>query len=287
MSKKKKGLGKGLSALFGDQEKSAPTKDISLTPIKASISNLNRNNYQPRINFDEAKLDELASSIKKNGIIQPIAVRPSKNEDNTYDIIAGERRWLAAQKAGLHEIPVVVTDADDLKSLEFAIVENVQRHDLNPLEEAQGYKRLIDEFQYDQDKVSKFIGKSRSYISNSLRLLNLPKEVLDFVEQKKITAGHAKILVGLDNAVFLANKFIEKKLSVRQAENLVKIFRKTKRNTSSKVDSNIRDLENSISEKIGLSVSIKNNKNNKGTISFYYKELDQLNKIIDIIKSGY
>ena len=217
-----------------------------------------------------------------------MCIRDRSNMNNSkYEIIAGERRWLAAQKAGLHDIPVVVTDADDLKSLEFAIVENVQRHDLNPLEEAQGYKRLIDEFAYDQDKVSKFIGKSRSYISNSLRLLNLPKEVLDFVEQKKITAGHAKILVGLDNAVFLANKFIEKKLSVRQAENLVKIFRKTKRNTTSKVDSNIRDLENSISEKIGLSVSIKNNKNNKGTISFYYKELDQLNKIIDIIKSGY
>ena len=232
-------------------------------------------------------LEELANSIRKNGIIQPIAVRHSKSSSGKYEIVAGERRWLAAQKAGLHEIPVVVTDADDLKSLEFAIVENVQRHDLNPLEEAQGYKRLIDEFAYDQDKVSKFIGKSRSYISNSLRLLNLPKEVLDFVEQKKITAGHAKILVGLENAVFLANKFIEKKLSVRQAENLVKIFRKTKRNTSRKVDSNIRDLENSISEKIGLSVSIKNNKNNKGTISFYYKELDQLNKIIDIIKSGY
>ena len=182
---------------------------------------------------------------------------------------------------------MVVTEADDLRSLEFAIVENVQRHDLNPLEEAQGYKRLIDEFSYDQDKVSKFIGKSRSYISNSLRLLNLPKEVLDFVEQKKITAGHAKILVGLDNAAFLANKFIEKKLSVRQAENLVKTFRKTKRNTSTKVDSNIRNLENSISEKIGLSVSIKNNKKNKGSISFYYKELDQLNKIIDIINSGY
>jgi len=284
---KKKGLGRGLSALFGDVKVESEKKEEKSQQIKVSISNLNRNRYQPRYSFDEQKLDELAQSIKKNGIIQPIAVRKDKNDPEKYEIIAGERRWLAAQKAGLHEIPVVVTDADDLKSLEFAIVENVQRHDLNPLEEAQGYKRLIDEFAYDQDKVSKFIGKSRSYISNSLRLLNLPKEVLDFVEQKKITAGHAKILVGLDNATFLANKFIEKKLSVRQAENLVKIFRKSKRNTSSKVDSNIRDLENSIAEKIGISVSIRNNKNNKGTISFYYKELDQLNKIIDIIKSGY
>ena len=280
MNKIKKGLGRGLSSLIGETKVEDKTNNLSLAEIVP-------NKYQPRKNFDEENLNDLVNSIKERGVIQPIIVRKSNTNNSKYEIIAGERRWLAAQKAGLHEIPVVVTDADDLKSLEFAIVENVQRHDLNPLEEAQGYKRLIDEFAYDQDKVSKFIGKSRSYISNSLRLLNLPKEVLDFVEQKKITAGHAKILVGLDNATFLANKFIEKKLSVRQAENLVKIFRKTKRNTSSKVDSNIRDLENSISEKIGLSVSIKNNKNNKGTISFYYKELDQLNKIIDIIKSGY
>jgi len=280
MNKIKKGLGRGLSSLIGETKVEDKTNNLSLAEIVP-------NKYQPRKNFDEENLNDLVNSIKERGVIQPIIVRKSNTNNSKYEIIAGERRWLAAQKAGLHEIPVVVTDADDLKSLEFAIVENVQRHDLNPLEEAQGYKRLIDEFQYDQDKVSKFIGKSRSYISNSLRLLNLPKEVVDFVEQKKITAGHAKILVGLDNATFLANKFIEKKLSVRQAENLVKIFRKTKRNTSSKVDSNIRDLENSISEKIGLSVSIKNNKNNKGTISFYYKELDQLNKIIDIIKSGY
>ena len=280
MNKIKKGLGRGLSSLIGETKVEDKTNNLSLAEIVP-------NKYQPRKNFDEENLNDLVNSIKERGVIQPIIVRKSNTGNSKYEIIAGERRWLAAQKAGLNEIPVVVTDADDLKSLEFAIVENVQRHDLNPLEEAQGYKRLIDEFAYDQDKVSKFIGKSRSYISNSLRLLNLPKEVLDFVEQKKITAGHAKILVGLDNAVFLANKFIEKKLSVRQAENLVKIFRKTKRNTTSKVDSNIRDLENSISEKIGLSVSIKNNKNNKGTISFYYKELDQLNKIIDIIKSGY
>ena len=280
MNKIKKGLGRGLSSLIGETKVENKTNNLSLAEIVP-------NKYQPRKNFDEENLNDLVNSIKERGVIQPIIVRKSNTSNSKYEIIAGERRWLAAQKAGLHEIPVVVTDADDLKSLEFAIVENVQRHDLNPLEEAQGYKRLIDEFAYDQDKVSKFIGKSRSYISNSLRLLNLPKEVLDFVEQKKITAGHAKILVGLDNATFLANKFIEKKLSVRQAENLVKIFRKTRRNTSSKVDSNIRDLENSISEKIGLSVSIKNNKNNKGTISFYYKELDQLNKIIDIIKSGY
>ena len=280
MNKIKKGLGRGLSSLIGETKVENKTNNLSLADIVP-------NKYQPRKNFDEENLNDLVNSIKERGVIQPIIVRKSEKNNLKYEIIAGERRWLAAQRAGLREIPVVVTDADDLKSLEFAIVENVQRHDLNPLEEAKGYKRLIDEFAYDQHKVSKFIGKSRSYISNSLRLLNLPKEVLNFIEQKKITSGHAKILVGLDNAVFLANKFIEKKLSVRQAENLVKIFKKPKGSTLNKADSNIRDLENSISEKIGLNVSIKNNKYNKGTISFYYKELDQLNKIIDIIKSGY
>ncbi|MFL2896907.1 MAG: ParB/RepB/Spo0J family partition protein [Candidatus Pelagibacter sp.] len=280
MNKIKKGLGRGLSSLIGETKVENKTNNLSLSEIMP-------NKYQPRKNFDEENLNDLANSIKERGVIQPIIVRKSNLENSKYEIIAGERRWLAAQKAGLHEIPVVVTDADDLKSLEFAIVENVQRHDLNPLEEAQGYKRLINEFSYDQDKVSKFIGKSRSYISNSLRLLNLPKEVLSYVEQKKITAGHAKILVGLENALFLANKFIEKKLSVRQAENLVKILRKSNKNVSKRLDPNILQLENSISDKIGLSVSIKNSKNNKGVISFYYKELDQLNKIIDLIKSGY
>ena len=280
MNKIKKGLGRGLSSLIGETKVENKTNNLSLSEIMP-------NKYQPRKNFDEENLNDLANSIKERGVIQPIIVRKSNLENSKYEIIAGERRWLAAQKAGLNEIPVVVTDADDLKSLEFAIVENVQRHDLNPLEEAQGYKRLIDEFSYDQEKVSKFIGKSRSYISNSLRLLNLPKEVLNYVEQKKITAGHAKILVGLENASFLANKFIEKKLSVRQAENLVKVLRKSKKNSIKKTDPNILELENSISDKIGLSVSIKNSKNNKGVISFYYKELDQLNKIIELIKSGY
>jgi len=280
MNKIKKGLGRGLSSLIGETRVENKTNNLGLSEIVPS-------KYQPRKNFDEENLNDLVNSIKERGVIQPIIVRKSNSENSKFEIIAGERRWLAAQRAGLHEIPVVVADVDDLKSLEFAIVENVQRHDLNPLEEAQGYKRLIDEFSYDQEKVSKFIGKSRSYISNSLRLLNLPKEVLSYIEQKKITAGHAKILVGLDNAVFLANKFIEKKLSVRQAENLLKVIKKSGQNKTPNIDPNIQELENSISEKIGLSVSIKNNKNNKGVISFYYKELDQLNKIIDIIKSRY
>jgi ParB-like partition proteins len=194
---------------------------------------------------------------------------------------------MAAQRAGLHNVPVVITEADDLKSLEFSIVENVQRHDLNPLEEAQGYKRLIDEFSYDQEKVSKFIGKSRSHITNSLRLLTLPLDVIKLIETQKLTAGHAKILVGLENANFIANKIIEKKLSVRQAENFVKIFKNKNKKSNSDKDSNIRDLEMSVSNKVGLNVVIQNKKNNKGKITFEYKELDQLNKIIDIIKSYY
>jgi len=279
-SKIKKGLGRGLSSLIGETKVENKTNKLSLSDIIP-------NKYQPRKNFEEENLEDLTNSIKERGVIQPIIVRHSNNESSKYEIIAGERRWLAARKAGLHEIPVVVTDVDDLKSLEFAIVENVQRHDLNPLEEAQGYKRLIDEFSYDQDKVSKFIGKSRSYITNSLRLLNLPEEVLRFVEQRKISSGHAKILVGLENALSIANKIIEKNLSVRQTENFVKIFRKKQKPSKLNKDLNVRDLELSISSKIGLKVNISNKKNNKGKISFEYKDLDQLNKIIEVIKNNY
>jgi len=279
-SKIKKGLGRGLSSLIGETKIENKTNKLSLSEIVP-------NKYQPRKNFDNENLDDLANSIRERGIIQPIIVRESNSENSKYEIIAGERRWIAARRAGLHDIPVIITEADDLKSLEFAIVENVQRHDLNPLEEAQGYKRLIDEFAYDQEKVSKFIGKSRSYITNSLRLLNLPPEILEFIEEKKLTAGHAKILVGLDNALFLANKIIEKKLSVRQTENFVKIFRKKPNSQKLSKDVNIRQLEESVSGKTGLNVNIKNNKKNKGIISFSYQDLDQLNKIIDIIKSNY
>ena len=277
MNKIKKGLGRGLSSLIGETKVETKTNKLFLSEIIP-------NKFQPRKNFDEESLNDLTNSIRERGVIQPIIVRKS---DDKYEIIAGERRWLAARKAGLHEIPVVVTDADDLKSLEFAIVENVQRHDLNPLEEALGYKRLIDEFTYDQEKVSKFIGKSRSYISNTLRLLNLPSDVLKFVEEKKITAGHAKILVGLDNASFIASKIIEKKLSVRQTENFVKIFKKKSYKKAISKDPNIKHLEESLINKIGLNVSIKNDKRNKGTITFSYHDMDQLNKIIDIIKFNY
>ena len=278
MDKIKKGLGRGLSSLIGET-KVEPQKN------KVSISDLVPNKYQPRKIFDEDSLKDLTNSIKERGMIQPIIVRTSNDDKSKYEIIAGERRWLAAQRAGLHEVPVVITEADDLKSLEFAIVENVQRHDLNPLEEAQGYKRLIDDFNYDQEKVSKFIGKSRSHITNSLRLLTLPGDVIKLIEDQKLTAGHAKILVGLENATFVANKIIEKKLSVRQAENFVKIFKNKK--TSRSKDTNIIALELSISNKIGLNVDIQNNKRNKGKISFEYKDLNQLNKIIEIIKSNY
>ncbi len=279
MDKIKKGLGRGLSSLIGEA-KVEPEKN------QLQISDLVPNKYQPRKIFDENNLIDLTNSIKERGMIQPIIVRRSNNDEGKFEIIAGERRWLAAQRAGLHNVPVVITEADDLKSLEFAIVENVQRHDLNPLEEAQGYKKLIDEFSYDQEKVSKFIGKSRSHITNSLRLLNLPDDVIKLIENQKLTAGHAKILVGLENASFVANKIIEKKLSVRQAENFVKIFKNRKKSSLTK-DTNIIALELSISNKIGLNVDIKNNKRNKGKISFEYKDLDQLNKIIDIIKSNY
>ena len=280
MDKIKKGLGRGLSSLIGETKAESQKNQIS-------ISDLVPNKYQPRKNFDENNLEELTNSIKQRGMIQPIIVRKSEDESAKFEIIAGERRWLAAQRAGFHKVPVVITEADNLKSLEFAIVENVQRHDLNPFEEAQGYKRLIDEFSYDQEKVSKFIGKSRSYITNSLRLLTLPDDVLKLIETQKLTAGHAKILVGLNNASFVASKIVEKKLSVRQSENFVKIFKNKKIKSRVTKDTNIIALELSISNKIGLNVDIQNNKRNKGKISVEYKDLDQLNKIIDIIKNNY
>ena len=279
MNKIKKGLGRGLSSLIGETK-------IEKNTNKLSIGDLYPNKFQPRKIFDEDSLNDLEKSIKERGIIQPIIVRKS-DQNSKYEIIAGERRWLAAQKAGLHEVPVVVTEADDLKSLEFAIVENVQRNDLNPLEEAQGYQRLINDFSYDQEKVSKFIGKSRSYITNCLRILTLPNDVLSLIETKKLSTGHAKILVGLENASYVAQKIIEKKLSVRQSENFVKIFKKKKGSHVRSTDPNIQNLEKSISDKIGLNVSIKNNKKNKGTITFAYHDIEQLNKIIDIIKSNY
>ena len=276
----KKGLGRGLSSLLGDNTKKIETNKIS-------IKDLVRNKFQPRKLFNKENLEELTNSIKEQGIIQPIVVRPDKSVVGKYEIIAGERRWLASQHAGLHEVPVVILNVDDVKSLEFAIVENVQRQDLNPIEEARGYQKLIDDFNYNQEKLSKFIGKSRSYIANSLRLLALPSEVVIMVESGNLSAGHARSLIGLNNSIELAKKIIQKKLSVRQSEVLVRQFRDKKFKLISKKDSNILDLQQSLEEKTGLSVSINNKKNNSGTISFEYRDLDQLDRLIDTIKKNY
>jgi len=276
----KKGLGRGLSSLIGDTK-------VNSNVNKLSVSDLVRNKLQPRKIFDQENLEELTNSIKERGVIQPIIVRNSQDYSDKYEIIAGERRWLAAQNAGLHEVPVVITEADDLKSLEFAIVENVQRHDLNSIEEANGYQKLIDQFGYDQEKVAKFIGKSRSHISNCLRLLTLPKEVITLIENGNLSQGHAKVLVGLENAFFVAKKIIDKKLSVRQAENLVRIFKTKSKSKYILKDPNLKQLESELINKIGLNVSINNKKNNSGSIYFEYKNLDQLNRIIEIIKINY
>ena len=276
----KKGLGRGLSSLLGDSSKKIETN-------KVAIKDLVRNKFQPRKQFNKESLEELTSSIKEQGVIQPIIVRPSKSLSGKFEIIAGERRWIASQNAGLHEVPVVILDVDDVKSLEFAIVENVQRQDLNPIEEAKGYQKLIDDFNYNQEKLSKFIGKSRSYIANSLRLLALPVEVVTMVENGNLSAGHARSLICLNNSIELAKKIIQKKLSVRQSEVLVRQFRDKKFKLISKKDSNILDLQKSLEEKTGLSVSINNKKNNSGTISFEYRDLDQLDRLINTIKKNY
>ncbi len=278
--KQKKGLGRGLSSLIGD------TKSTSIKN-KISISEIVRGKFQPRKIFNKESLEELSNSIRERGVVQPIIVRKSREFIGKFEIVAGERRWLASQNAGLNEIPAVIIESDDIKALEFGIVENVQRSDLNPVEEATGYKRLMDEFGYDQEKVGKFIGKSRAHIANCLRLLSLPKDVISMIENGKITQGHAKVLVGMENANFLAKKIVEKKLSVRQAENLVNLFKKPKRMKLLSRESNLKELENILINKLGIRVSIKNKKNNSGSISFNYKDLDQLNKLIYIIKANY
>jgi len=278
--KPKKGLGRGLSSLIGDSE-------VKENKTTISISSIIRNKYQPRKKFEQESLEELTSSIKERGIIQPIVVRKSDQLVDKFEIVAGERRWQAAQKAGLHKVPVVVIEADNLKSLEFAIVENVQRKDLNPIEEAEGYKRLIDDFNYDQEKVSKFIGKSRAHISNCLRLLNLPQKIIEYIIEEKISQGHGKILVGLENAQLLAEKIISKKLSVRQAEALVRITKGSNSTIKKGKDSNIQDIENQLMQKIGMRVYVNNKKNNSGTIAFEYKGLDQMERLIQVIKNNY
>ncbi len=278
--KTKKGLGRGLSSLIGDN-------DIKVSKNKISISSIVKNKFQPRKNFEKEPLAELTNSIKERGIIQPIIVRKSKTENDKFEIVAGERRWQAAQNAGLNEVPIVEIDIDDLRSLEFAIVENVQRSDLNPIEEAMGYQKLIDEFNYDQEKVSKFIGKSRSHISNCLRLLSLPNEVQKLIEIKDLTQGHAKILVGLENATFLAKKIVDKNLSVRQAENFVRLLKFSKNSKLKSKDPNLSNLEENIESKTGLKVKIYNKKNNSGSVVFEYKDNEQLNHLLMVIKANY
>ena len=278
--KSKKGLGRGLSSLIGDVKTTSKNN-------KLLLSDIIRNKFQPRKNFKKENLEELSKSIKERGVVQPIIVRKSESQKGKYEIIAGERRWLASQNAGLHDIPAVVIEADDLKSLEFAIVENVQRHDLNAIEEAEGYQRLMNEFGYDQEKVGKFIGKSRAHIANCIRLLSLPEDVLHLIENEKLSQGHAKILVGLDNAYVFAKKIIEKNLSVRQSENLVRLFKNPKKNLKYPGSADLKHLEETLTNKTGIRAFIKNKKNNSGTLIFDYKNLDQLNRLIEIIKSNY
>ncbi len=278
--KNKKGLGRGLSSLIGDSE-------IKNSNEKVLISSITPNKNQPRKLFDKYALEELSSSIKERGIIQPLIVRNSNDQDSKYELIAGERRWQAAQMAGLHEVPVVVVEADNLKSLEFAIIENVQRKDLNPIEEAESYKNLIENFGYDQEKVAKFIGKSRSHISNSLRLLTLPQKIIEMIRNDKISQGHAKILIGIENSLLLAEKIVKKKLSVRQTESLVRIIKSGQAKKVALRNSNVISTENELSEKIGMRVHLINKKDNSGTLTFNYKGLDQLDRLIKVIKMNY
>ena len=278
--KNKKGLGRGLSSLIGDS-------NIKTSNDKISVSSIIPNKNQPRKVFEKTALEELTNSVKERGIIQPLIVRKSHDQDDKYELIAGERRWQAAQSAGLHEVPVVIIEADNLKSLEFAIIENVQRKDLNPIEEAESYKNLIDKFGYDQERVSKFIGKSRSHISNSLRLLSLPEKLIDMIKLEKISHGHAKILVGMENALLIGEKILKKKLSVRQTENLVRLLKVGNKKTSRIKDPNIIATEDSLSEKIGMRVSLNNKKNNSGNLTIEYKGFDQLDRLISVIKNNY
>tara|TARA_Y100000591_G_C21722756_1_gene639689 strand:- start:5 stop:856 length:852 start_codon:yes stop_codon:yes gene_type:complete len=278
--KSKKGLGRGLSSLIGDS-------DIKQINDKISISSIIPNRNQPRKYFEKDALNELTHSIKERGIIQPLIVRRAEDQDNKFELIAGERRWQAAQAAGFHEVPVIIIEADNLKSLELAIIENVQRKDLNAIEEAESYKNLIENFGYDHDKVSKFIGKSRSHISNCIRLLSLPEKLIEMIRNNKISQGHAKILIGLDNALLLGEKIVRKKLSVRQVENLVRLLKNGSKKLYKSKDSNIIAVENELSTKIGMRVILNGKKNNSGTLSIEYKDNDQLDRLINIIKNNY
>ena len=285
--KNKKGLGRGLMSLFGDQSQVEQQKSNEGTSyLSVSIGDLVGNQFQPRNYFDNKKIEELSQSIKKNGLIQPIAVRKGKNSG--YEIIAGERRWMAAQKAGLHEVPVIVLTLNDSQSLELAIIENIQREELNSIEEANGYNRLIKEFNYNHEKLSEFMGKSRSHIVNTLRLLNLPDEVTKLVNEGKLTAGQVRPLVGRHNSVKLALTILKEKLSARSIENLVKNDKEKEKNQnrSRKItDPNILLVERKIEENLGLKIKIANRKNNSGKITLEYNNLDQFEMICNKLKA--
>ena len=280
MSGKKRGLGRGLSALFGDEKPKEKSQEINQTNT-VSISDLSRNPYQPRQHFSEEKLEELVNSIRKNGIIQPIAVRESKTQSGKYEIIAGERRWLAAQRAGLHKIPVIVLDLTDVESLEVAIVENIQRDDLNPIEEAKGYKRLNEEFKYDHESISKLMSKSRSHISNTLRLLSLPSDVIAMLEEGTLSSGQARPLIGISNASSIAEEIVSKNYSARKVEYLTR--NKKGSNKERVIDTNILKAQERIEKILGLKVNILNKKNNSGKITIEYKDLDQFEFVSDLL----
>ena len=280
-----KGLGKGLSALMGD----VPSENIQTksSSEKIPIHFVYANPSQPRKNFNQELLNELSESIKEQGIIQPILVR--KKSEDRYEIVAGERRWRAAQLAQIHEVPVIILNVDDKKSLEFAILENIQRSDLNGIEEALGYDNLVKKFGYSQETLSKILGKSRSHIANTLRLAGLPEEIKKMISDGLLTAGHARCLVNVIDNVKLAKIIVNKSLSVRQAEFLVKkdqVFSGSKKIPKYNKDTNIRSLESDLGLLMGIKVDIKNKKNNSGDIKFSYKNLDKLNKIISVLK-GY
>jgi len=280
-----KGLGKGLSALMGDMPlENVQTKSSS---EKIPIHFVYANPSQPRKNFNQELLNELSESIKEQGIIQPILVR--KKSEDKYEIIAGERRWRAAQLAKIHEVPVIILNIDDKKSLEFAILENIQRSDLNGIEEALGYDNLVKKFGYSQETLSKILGKSRSHIANTLRLAGLPEEIKKMISDGLLTSGHARCLVNVLDNVKLAKIIVNKNLSVRQAEFLVKkeqVLSSSKKVKTNSKDTNIKSLESDLGLLMGIKVDIKNKKNNSGEIKFSYKNLDQLNKIISVLK-GY
>jgi ParB family chromosome partitioning protein len=279
-----KGLGRGLSALMGDvPQDNVQTKNSS---EKIPIHFVYANPSQPRKNFNQDLLNELSESIKEQGIIQPILVR--KKSEDKYEIVAGERRWRAAQLAKIHEVPVIILNIDDKKSLEFAILENIQRSDLNGIEEALGYDNLVKKFGYSQETLSKILGKSRSHIANTLRLAGLPEEIKKMISDGLLTAGHARCLVNVPDNVKLAKIIVNKNLSVRQAEFLVKkeqVFSSLKKIPRNNKDTNIKSLESDLELLMGIKVDIKNKKNNSGEIKFSYKNLDQLNKIISVLKA--